>query len=91
MSINDYKLRQNAQEHYHMEFFKENFNKNILSTINLVIVGLGPPINEASFCSSTSGISLKFEYCSFEVVSNSGKWRNWIPHREAAAFTRGTS
>lgn len=63
-----------------MEVFKENVDKNILSTINLVIVGLGPPKNEASFCSSTPGTSLKFASCSFEVVSNSGKWRNWIPH-----------
>lgn len=62
-----------------------------LSTINLAMVGLGPPINKGSLCSSTPGTSLKFGRCSVETVNNFGKWRNWIPHLEAAVFTLGTS
>lgn len=67
-----------------MESFKQNFNKNNWITINLVIVGLGPPINEGSFCSSALGASSKFGGCWLEVVCNSGKLINWIPHWEAA-------
>lgn len=65
--------------------------KNKLNTINLVIVGLGPPVNKGSFCSSTATTSLEFRCDLLAEFSNSGKHRKWIPHLEAAVFTFGTS
>lgn len=71
--------------------FKKKTVQEKLNTINLVMVGLGPPVNEGSFGSSPAAASVEFRCVLLSEFSNSGKYRKWIPHLEAAVFTLGTS
>lgn len=83
---------------FHQFQIKQNIiTKNIslksLITINLVIVGLGPPIKWLSSFSSSnsSGTEENSCSCSFGADINSGSWRSSILHLPAAFFTPGTS